>query len=123
MTGFSAGTTAACCVAATTGVVALVVKMSMGRKRTCAQIRVLNFIEHSPVVWRHHRLNLSSGRRTDIRPFARMTGCRLGVIAQERPWNGSATATPSMTVWPLTHLLDAEATTTAKSRKQHARKL
>src|SRR5271156_4121287 len=69
MTGFSAGTAAACCVAASTGVVALVVKMSMGRKRACAQIRLLNFIERSPMVWRHHRLNLGSGRRTDTRPL------------------------------------------------------
>jgi hypothetical protein len=35
-------------MAATTGVVALVVRMSMGRKRAPVQIRVLNFMERSP---------------------------------------------------------------------------
>ena len=47
----------------------------------------------------------------------------MGVIAQAWPWSGSGLRLPPRTVWPLTQLLDAAATTTAKRRKQHARKL
>src|SRR5882757_10269210 len=51
MTGFAvgSGTASACCMAAaTTGVVGSVVRTSMERKKTPAQIRVLSFIERSP---------------------------------------------------------------------------
>ena len=47
----------------------------------------------------------------------------MGVIAQAWPWSGSGLRLLPWTVWSLTQLLDAEATTTAKRRKQHARKL
>jgi hypothetical protein len=35
------------------------------------------------VVWRHHRLNFSSGRRTEIKSQTFWTGCRFRVIAEE----------------------------------------